>query len=357
MRMSSKAGFVVVASALLALASGCGGGDDAHPRLDAGFGNDAPPDLPSAPPDGPKTDTILAADTTPTGVEVAAPSDGPADAPVVDTIAPALDTSAVVDAPAAEGGVLDAGRKLDGSPIDSVTGVADGAAPASDAPADVPADGYEPGPATALVVNSGNTATYNLTDGTWKVFYFDATAGQLYCISSLSGITRGYVSTSPSVSPSNYQYATSPEGTLAFRAANTQRHYVAVAVTGGGTSGSFQVADGGQLLALGANSVTLPAPDLDNYYFFRFPITAGHAYSLSVAGTSTTSVGLGLSATAERASNGQFSSPLRGVSGPLPFSNEGIPDTSVAQSYSGFYFLFLHVYSLTSVTITITQTS
>ena len=36
----------------------------------------------------------------------------------------------------------------------------------------------------------------------WKIFYFDAVAGQVYAVSGLSGITHGYVSTSPSVSPS-----------------------------------------------------------------------------------------------------------------------------------------------------------
>lgn len=114
---------------------------------------------------------------------------------------------------------------------------------------------------------------------------------------------------------------------------------------------------GGQLLALGANTVTLPAPTADNYYFFRFPVSAGHSYSLSATGPTTTSVDLGLSPHAERASNGQFSLPLRGVSGPLPFTDEAIPDTSVALSYSDYYFFFLRVSSAMTVTVTLAQTS
>jgi len=96
---------------------------------------------------------------------------------------------------------------------------------------------------------------------------------------------------------------------------------------------------------------------MDNYYFFRFPISKGHSYSVSVTGTTTMSVGLGLSPRAERASNGQFMTPLRGVSGPLPMSNEEIPSTSVDLSYSGYYYLFLRVYSALNATVTIAQTS
>jgi len=217
---------------------------------------------------------------------------------------------------------------------------------------------FSPGPATPIVINSSNTGVYSLGDGTWEVFYFDAVAGQLYCISDLSGIVRGYVSTSPSVSPTLYQYATTGvDGTLAFTAATAQRYYIAVGVSGGWASGRFQVADGGALLSIGANTVTLAAPGGESTTFFRFPVSAGHSYSLSVTGQATTSVGLGLSPRAERASNGQFSAPLRGVSGPLPFSDEIIPDTSVALSYSGYYFLFLRVYEAMTVTVTLTQTS
>jgi hypothetical protein len=259
--------------------------------------------------------------------------------------------AASVDTPIASDGGSDVGSPgLDGPLGGAETGTS------VDGSADTAPDGFSPGLATPIVVNSANTGVYSLADGTWKVFTFDATLGQIYCISELDGIVHGYVSSSPAVSPTNYEYATNADGNLAFRATNTPRLYIAVAASGGGVSGSFQVADGGQLLALGANTVTLAAPDSDNYTFFRFPISAGHSYNVSVTGTATSSVGIGLSPLAERASNGQFSAPLRGVSGPLPF-NEAIPDTSVALSYSGYYYLFLRFSSAMTVTVTITQTS
>jgi hypothetical protein len=284
----------------------------------------------------------------------------PADAAVdatgtaIDGPLPAVDLGNVAkDGAASEAGAIDlAGVRPDGG-----TGVLDTALPSTDAPLDAAADGFNPGPATPIVVNSSNTGVYNQADGTWKVFYFDATAGQLYCVSKLGGIVTAYVSTSASVSPTNYQYATNADGTLAFTAATAQRYYIAIAASGGSGSGSFQVADGGRLLALGANTVSLTAPNADDYHFFRFPISTGHGYSISMTGPTTTTVGVGVSPQAERASNGQFSTPLWGIGGPLPITNEAIPSSSVALSYSGFYYLFIRVYTAMTVTVTLTQTS
>jgi hypothetical protein len=349
MRVSSKLDITVVASAMWIFA-GCGSsshestGEDAAVDMRKIDLTGALPDLSSTP------DIPIAPDSVQGKTDALLANDSHADAPPAGSYYDAA--AAPFDAAPGERSNPDLGAGFDGgSAPDAQAGADVGASP------DAAPDGFVAGPATAIVVNSSNTASYSLADGTWKVFYFDATAGQIYCVSELSGITRGYVSTSPSVSPADYQYATSPGGTLAFRAANSQRHYIAVAVSGGGASGSFQVADGGQLLAIGANTVTMTANAVDTYYFFRFPIVAGHTYSVSITGTSTTSVGLGLSPKAERASNGQFSAPLRGVSGPLPINSEAIPADSVAQSYSGYYFLFLRVYSTTNATVTITQTS
>jgi hypothetical protein len=303
----------LVAVASLAFTVGCGSSSGEAPRRDGA------PDTPNndtsivdgpraseihTPPDAFLRDTLSAADDLPDA------------APVLDGAPFSVDGNAK----GVEAGAYDhRGTELvtfgpdgDSAKLDSGPAIADG-------PTDVALDGFTPAPATAIVVNSGNTATYNLADGTWKVFYFDATQDQLYCISGLSGIGRGYLGTSATVSPTSYQDASDPtSGTLTFTAPATQRYYVAVGVSGGGASGSLQVADGGQLLALGANSVTLSAPDLDNTSFFRFPISKGHSYGVSVAGPSTTSVSLVLSPRAERSMGGQFQTSLRGMSGPCP---------------------------------------
>jgi hypothetical protein len=246
-------------------------------------------------------------------------------------------------------GAMDTGGQADGH-ADAGSGQADGSAEVADA-------GFVPGPATAALVNAGSAGQFSLGDGTWKVFYFDAVAGQVYAVSGLSGITRGYVSTSPLVSPSNYQFVTDTDGNLSFTAAATQRYYIAAAVSGGGASGSFQLADGGTLVALGTTVLALTAPDGDNYYFYRFPISAGHGYTLTATGPSQPSVGLAVAPRAERSSNGQFSYSIWGLGGSLPFTDQAIPAASVANSYSGFYYFFLRVSAAITVTVTITQSS
>jgi len=334
----------------LLVAAGCGSSDSA-PRPDASS------DVVVPAPDGrPAGDTPAPSDTAIAGPDTPAPADVAMETGGIGvdaSILPVEAGGAGLDAAGSEGG----GGDIAGGNWDAGTAGIDSPAAGADVRHDSAPDGFSPGPATPIVVNSANTGVYSLGDGTWKVFYFDAAAGQLYCISDLSGIVHGYVSTSPAVSPTFYQYTTSADGTLAFTAATAQRYYIAVGVSGGGASGSFQVADGGQLLNIGANTVTLAAIDGDNTYFFRFPVSAGQSYSLSAAGQATTSVGLGLSPRAERASNGQFSVFLRSISGPLPFNDEIIPDTSVALSYSGYYFFFLHVYQAVTLTVTLTQTS
>jgi hypothetical protein len=361
MRALSNLALALVPSALVLIAAGCGdsgnGGNSRDAAVDQQVlvgppdgrgptvdGTGSSPDLPgdadreSGSPDAPLTHD-LADDGSGAGM------DGPG--------SPTDSAGAPLDGTTAEAG----GSELGATGRDGGGVGTDGGAPL-DAPADAAPDGFAPGPATPVVVNSGNTAAYSLGDGTWKVFYFEATAGQLYCISDLSGLVRGYVSASASVSPGNYQYATdATDGTLAFTAAAAQRYYIAVAVSGGGASGSFQVADGGQLLALGSNAVSLDAPAADNYHFFRFPISAGHDYSISVTGPASPSVGLGVSPHAERASNGQFSMGAWGLSSNLPISNETISAASVAQSYSGYYFFFLRVPSAIAVIVTLTRAS
>jgi hypothetical protein len=343
----------LVTVACLAFAVGCGSSSDESPRRD-GAPDALQMDTPPSISDGPNArESYVSPDAVPRDAPPV--SDGMPDAaPVLDVSPFPVDGSAkeldvgAYDLRGAE--LVTFGPDGDSAKLDAGTAVADG-------PADAPLDGFTPAPATPIVVNSGNTATYNLVDGTWKVFYFDAVQDQLYCISGLSGIVRGYVSSSATVSPTSYQYVTDPaNGTVAFTASATQRYYVA-AISGGGASGSFQVADGGQRLAVGANSVALAAPDLDNTSFFRFPISKGHSYSVSVAGPSTTSVSLVLTPLAERAGGSQFLTSLRSVNGPLPFADEAIPSTSVDLSYSGFYYFSLRVYTNMTVTVTITQTS
>jgi hypothetical protein len=273
------------------------------------------------------------------GTDAAVPEAGGTDAAQPDATAP--------DASQADAAVSDASQSDVAAPDASQSDAA-----VSDAQSDQ--DAFNPGPATAVQVNASNTSTYNLANGQWKVFYFDAVAGQTYSISELGGIVHGYVSTSPSVSPTTHDLETDANGRLAFVAPATVRYYIAIAVSGGGASGSFQVADGGQLLGLGANAATLAAPTGDDYHFFRFPIAAGSSYSLTVTGTATSSVGLGISPRAERASNGQFSYPLMGQSGPLPI-DAAIPVTSVADSYSGYYYLFLRISAAITPTITVTK--
>jgi hypothetical protein len=206
-------------------------------------------------------------------------------------------------------------------------------------------------------VNSSNTAEYNLADGTWKVFYFDAEAGQVYVISGLTGLSRGYLGTSPTVSPTNYQRVTDPDtGVLTLTAAAAQRYYVAVGVSGGGTGGSFQVADGGRLLALGATTLTLTAADAgDAYEVFRFPVTAGHGYLLNLTGPVQPNLGLSVAARPERSFRGEFSFSDWGVAGSLPFTNQEIKAANVATSTSGFYYVNIRVMAPITFTIQIAE--
>jgi hypothetical protein len=158
-------------------------------------------------------------------------------------------TSTVDSTPSGGDAAGDATRDLGGSGNDDT---ADSAPAEPDAPANAPEAPFDPGPATPIAVNSGNTGVYNLADGTWKVFYFDTEAGQIYVVSGLAGITRGYLDASPSVSPSTYKMATDEtSGTLLLTTTTAQRYYLAVGVKGGGASGSFQVADGGKPIPLG----------------------------------------------------------------------------------------------------------
>jgi hypothetical protein len=246
-----------------------------------------------------------------------------------------------------DAGTADAGGQADG-PADAGVSQADGHADSADA-------GFVPGPATAAVVNGGSAGEFNLSDGTWKVFYFDAVAGQVYAVSGLSGIVHGYVSTSSSVSPSNYQFVTNADGNLSFAAPAAQRYYIAVAVSGGWVSGSFQVADGGTLIGLGSTPLALTAPDGDNTYFFRFPVVTGHGYTFTATGPSQPSVEIAVSPRAERSSNGQLSYSIWGVGGSLPFTGYDIPAAAVATSYSGFCFFYINVTAAMTVTVTIAE--
>ena len=229
-----------------------------------------------------------------------------------------------------------------------------GAASSGDAAA--PADAaFDPGPTVPIVVNSGNTATFNLGDGKWQRFSFPVEAGQIYAISELSGIVRGYVSAQASVSPTNFTYQTdATTGRLIFTASTSGTYYIAVAVVGGGASGTFQVADGGKLLPLGANSLTLTAPSLDDFYIFRFPVTAGKGYHLKVTGPIQPNVGLSVSARAERSNYGEFSYGDFGSAGSLPLDGD-VTAEMVAKSISGFYYFYLNLHGDMTVTVTISE--
>jgi hypothetical protein len=217
-------------------------------------------------------------------------------------------------------------------------------------------DAFDPGPVVPVVVNSANTATFNLANGQWKRFSFPAEAGQIYSISELSGILAGYLGPDATVSPTTFTQKTNEAGVLAFTAPATQTYYLAVAASGGGTSGSFQIADGGKPLALGISTVTVTAPNQDDYTFFRFPILAGKNYRCAIAGAAKSSVGFAVSPKAERASNGQFSAATLGLSSPLPIE-ETLSATSLALSYTGFCYFFLRVSETMTLTITLTETS
>jgi hypothetical protein len=238
-------------------------------------------------------------------------------------------------------GSNDAARSADAA------GPADAASPADAA--------FDPGPTVPIVVNSGVTATFNLRNGEWQRFSFPVEAGQIYAISELSGIVRGYVGAQSTVSPTNFSYQTdATTGTLVFSASSTGTYYIAVAVVGGGVSGGFQVADGGRRLPVGATSLTLTAPTADDYYFFRFPVITGKGYHLKVAGPIQPEVAMAVSARAERSNSGQFSFSDYGIGGSLSF-DEDITAQMVAASLSGFYYFYLNVHGDMTLTVTISE--
>jgi hypothetical protein len=383
----------IVAVLFLATASACGSSETPSQKPDSGPAGgqaDAPAttrDVAASPDLG--SDVVSPGDTsdgstvrpdTPITAEVQPDASSRADLaqPGLDLAQPSLDLARSDLVQVADGGLLDA-QGTEASRSDAIaTGgdarsdLPDGATAGADAisggadvattGADVPPFGadaaFQPGPATLIVVNSGNTAVYNLGDGTWKVFYFDAEAGQLYVVSGLGGITTGYLGTSPSVSPGQYDVATDPTtGVLYLTAATARRYYLAVGVSGGGASGSFQVADGGKPLALGTTTLSLtPVGTGYTHLIHRFPITAGRGYSLTLQGTSQSSIGLSVAPRPERSSSGEFSYSDWGVTGGLPFTNEEIPATSVANSTSGFYFVDVRISDPINLTIAIAET-
>jgi hypothetical protein len=219
------------------------------------------------------------------------------------------------------------------------------------------ADAFVPGPVEPLVVGSGNSANYDLAPGTWKVFSFATVAEHLYCISGLGSDVVGYLGSSSSVSPTNYVDKTNSNGILAISEYSNGERYIAVAASANAASGSFQVADGGELLTVGENTVDFTPTGQDNYRVFRFTVAPGHNYAFSVTGEAKGPVGLGLSPKAERTIGGQIAFPFSETSGPLPINAPPIPFESTVESYTRFYFAFLKVQETVSLTITITLAS
>jgi hypothetical protein len=262
--------------------------------------------------------------------------------------------AAGADRSAADLGVADQGGADTGSKDTGGAEVGGDAADSEDAAS--PADAaFDPGPTVPIVVNSGNTATFNLGDGKWQRFSFPAEAGQIYAISELSGMERGYVSAQATVSPTSFTYQTdATTGRLTFTTSAAGTYYIAVAVVGGGASGSFQVADGGKLLALGATSLTLTAPNAEDFYFFRFPVGSGKGYHLKVTGPVQPNVGLAVSARAERSNYGEFAYSDFGIGGSLPF-DEDITADKVAASLSGYYYFYLNLHGDMTLTVTISE--
>jgi hypothetical protein len=335
MKAQSPLASWILSGLLLALAPACSSGGKSD--------SDAATPIPDGAGPGPGRDATI--------------SDVPADASLFDAPLSPGDVGPGPDAAPSDSAAQDTLPLSDTRTADASADVlaADLGPNAKDANPDQSTDTFDPGPVVPLVVNSGPTASYNLPNGTWKVFSFEAEANQVYSISGLGGGINGYLGPTATVSPTNYQNKTNADGVLSFVAPAAQTYFLAVAAQGVGASGSFQVADGGRLLAMGKQTFSLTAPTGDDYAFFHFPISAGHAYSVQLEGQSTTSVGLGLSPRAERAFNRQFSYPLRGVSGPLPMT-ESIPSTSAAESTSGFYYLFIRLSAAMSISITVTQT-
>jgi hypothetical protein len=182
-------------------------------------------------------------------------------------------------------------------------------------------------------------------------------AEHLYCISGLGGDVVGHLGSSSSVSPTDYVDKTNNNGVLAPTEHSSGKRYLAVAANADGASGSFQVADGGELLTVGENTVDFAATGQDNYRVFRFTVAPGHNYAFSITGEAKNPVGLGLSPKAERTTGGQIAFPFSETSGPLPIDAPPIPFESTVESYTRFYFAFLKVQETVSLTITITLIS
>jgi hypothetical protein len=214
------------------------------------------------------------------------------------------------------------------------------------------ADAFVPGPVEPVVLGNGNTATYDLADGTWKVFSFDTVADHLYCVSGLGSDVVGYFGGS-SASPYNYD-ETTQNGVLVFPEYATGTRYLAVAASGGSASGSFQVADGGELLTVGDNTLELTAADVNHYRVFRFNVAPGHNYTVSVTGETKNPVDLGLSPKAERVAGGGIAYPFSETTAPLPIADELVPFESTVESYTRFYFIFLKAQEVASLTVNIT---
>jgi hypothetical protein len=349
MRMRSLHPCLLVSALFLAATTGCKSDPD---KSDGGVIADTAPALADS--GGAIDHSFPAQQDTRNDVSIQG-GDGPADAP------PSGEAGLLADAASTDGaGAADAAVVLDtGTPgVDATsaelgTSGVDGAGAKPDGTlADA---AFVPGPATPIVVNSGPTGDYNLPNGTWKVFYFDVVAGQMYAVAGLSATERGFVSTDPQVSPSNYQMVTDATGVLSFVAAAAQRTYVAVAATGGGVSGYFQVADGGIPVALGKTTLSLTAPHGDDTYVYRFPISAGHGYVMNLTGPAQPNVGIAVSPKATRSLGGQFSDSAWSVAGSLPFTNEAITPESVAMSYSGYYFFQIRVTGTITFTVDIAQ--
>ena len=75
---------------------------------------------------------------------------------------------------------------------------------------------------------------------------------------------------------------------------------------------------------------------MEDFYFFRFPVTAGRSYHLRVEGPIQPNVGLAVSARAERSNYGQFGYSDFGTAGSLSLDGD-ITAEMAATSISGFY--------------------
>jgi hypothetical protein len=220
-------------------------------------------------------------------------------------------------------------------------------------------DAFVPGAVVPMTVNSGNTASFNLADGAWKVFSFDTVQGHFYLFGVLPEGVDAYVGQSPSVSPFEYIEKTNYQRALTFTSNSTGKYYAAIAANGSSVSGSFQIADGGDLLEVGEggdsgsgeNKVDLTAPKGEATYFYYFAVAPGHGYNVSVTGTAKNPVTLGLSPLADRSKTGEFEFPLSSKTSVLPIEKEFIPYDSVAKSSSRLYFVSVKVKETVSLTI------